>query len=189
VKNKLIFYIFTFLFLSLKIKADEKYWWYSGAEWKIPPILEKAYWIWNDKDMLSDQEKGNPFVFRKNIFIKKEVKNAYIIISAQGKYTFFINEEIVRTNDDVITLEKYDIKKFLKKGENEFRVKVQTDTWFAGLFLCGEIEFIDGEKLEIISDKTWEIEKKDGTFKNAEEIVKGVNGGFWNNVGRINGNA
>jgi hypothetical protein len=73
----------------------------------------------------------------------------------------------------------------LKKGENEFRVKAQTDTWFAGLFLCGEIEFIDGEKLEIISDKTWEIEKKDGTFKNAEEIVKGVNGGFWNNVGRI----
>jgi hypothetical protein len=68
VKNKLIFYIFAFLFLSLKIKADEKYWWYSGAEWKIPPILEKAYWIWNDKDMLSDQEKGNPFVFRKNIY-------------------------------------------------------------------------------------------------------------------------
>lgn len=184
-KNKLIFYIFTFLLLSLKIKADEKYWWYSGAEWKIPPILEKAYWIWNDKDMLSDPEKGNPFVFRKNIFIKKQVKNAYIIISAQGKYTFLINEEIVGTDDDVITLEKYDIKKFLKKGENEFRVKAQTDTWFAGLFLCGEIEFIDGEKLEIISDKTWEIEKKDGTFKNAEEIVKGVNGGFWNNVGRI----
>lgn len=186
--DRKFFVLILFLFSSF-LKANEKiknYWWTSGADWKMDPILMKAYWIWNDKDMLSDLDRSKEFVFTKEIYLDNNVKKADILISAQGKYTLFINEKEVGTDDNVITLEQYDIKPFLKKGNNKFEIRAKSDTWFSGLFLCGTIELINRKKIEIISDKTWNIREIEKTeSKPAEELVRGVNGGFWNNVGRI----
>ncbi|MCL5674914.1 MAG: beta-galactosidase [Candidatus Omnitrophica bacterium] len=194
-KTYLFLSFFILLFLSFsgysqqthpsKISHGTPYWWNSGAKWKEPQILRKAYWIWNRKDMLADMDKGNTFVFSKKIEVPSDISKAFILISAQGYYKFYVNGKEVGSDTDVVTLDRYDVKNFLKHGENSLMIESKSDTWYAGLFVAGTVSLKNGKKLKILSNNSWNIAQKGQLqTKPAAELVRGVNGGFWNNVGR-----
>lgn len=164
----------------------KRHWWYSGARWEMNELLSRAWWIWNDKDMISDPAKRSPLLFTRKLLLDKPVRKAYLRISAQGTYALSINGREVGKDDDVVTLEQYDIKPFLKKGENIIEVRAKSDTWWAGLLVSGRIRLKSGKEIELLSDSSWTAEVEgEGNPHPAGEVSKGINGGFWNNVGRI----
>lgn len=148
--------------------------------------LGRAWWIWNDKDMPSAPDKRASFTFTKEVELEGEVRHAFLRVSAQGTYGLTINDRGVGGDDDVVTLDEYDIRPFLRRGKNRFAIRAKTNMWYAGLFLCGAIELANGAKVELLSDRSWRGTKEgDAEAKPAGEVVRGVNGGWWNNVGRI----
>jgi len=167
-------------------KPGKPYWWQSGAEQTKDRMLKEAWWIWNDKDIWGDPERGGPFVFTRDLELGQEVRKAEIRISAEKEYILSINDRKVGQDDQPITLDQYDITSFLKKGRNHFRIWADTNWWNAGVFVCATVELADGTKKELISDRTWRIAKegRDET-KPAGEVARGVDGGTWNNVGRM----
>ena len=172
--------------IAQSLGAAEQYWWLGGAKQTKDRLLKEAWWIWHEKDVWGDPEGRGVFLFSKDIDLGSEVKSAEMRISGQISYVLSINGKEVGQDDQVITLERYDIKPFLQKGRNQLAVTVNGPSWRSGLFLCGTITLADGTKTEFVSDRTWQISKEGSdTSKPAAEVVRGVDGGIWNNVGRL----
>ena len=162
-------------------------WWTSGEDWQMDEELSETWWISRQKDMLTDPMKREELVFTKDIELPDAPREASLRVSAQGTYTLWINDRKVGSDDQVGTLDKYDIRPFLKKGTNRFRTHAKTNSWFAGLFVCGKANPPNGETVLIRSDRSWTAAKADDpeTAGSAGEVIRGINGGFWNNVGRL----
>ena len=178
--------------LSFAVVAGEKRsgtpsYWTSGADWQMDQELADTWWISRQKDMLTDPYKKEELVFTRDLVLPEVPKAASLRISAQGTYTLWINDREVGSDDEVCTLDQYDIRAFLKKGANTFRVTAKTNHWSAGLFVCGSVILANGTKIAIRSDRSWTAGKPDvpDSFGPAGEVIRGINGGFWNNVGRL----
>lgn len=150
--------------------------------------LDEACWIWSDKDTnaIGPPLRSAEFSFWKDVEVGAEVKSASVRVTAESEYTLLVNDRKVGADDFWLTLETYDIKPLLVRGKNRILVKARTKTWYAGLFLAGEVEFADGRKLPIRSDATWDCTNDvDGATGKAEVVIQGLNGGWWNNANRL----
>jgi len=122
-------------------------------------------WIWIKND------PGVPLViFKKRLYIEKKPVKGIFQITADNIYEIFINNEKVGEDSDWQSIEKYEVSKFLKEGENEIKVYVYNIDGPAGLILKGKILCENGEVKDIISDENWEIEVPN--YKEKFEIWK-----------------
>lgn len=145
------------------------------------PLLEKAYWIWHTKDV--PIKKYHAHFFSKQLRLDAPIRSASVQITAEGNCALTVNGTLVGTDDRWYNLVRYDLKPFLKTGENELLVRVTPNKWYAGLFAAGRIEMENQDHVTILSDDTWRAWTHDEpTAKNAEKLVKGVDGGFWCSV-------
>lgn len=145
------------------------------------PLLEQAYWIWYTKDV--PIKKHHAHFFSRQLRVDAAIKSASIQITAEGPCTVTVNGALVGTDDRWYNLARYDLKPFLKTGENELLVRVSPNNWYAGLFAAGRIEMENQDHVAILSDDTWQTWTHDEpAVKNAEKLVKGVDGGFWCSV-------
>ncbi len=152
----------------------------SSADVK-DPLLEQAYWIWHTKDVPIHKHRAH--FFSKRLRIDAPIKSASIQITAEGPCTVTVNGTLVGTDDRWYNLVRYDLKPFLKTGENELLVRVTPNNWYAGLFAAGRIEMENQDHVTILSDDTWQAWTHDEPAAgNAEKLVKGVDGGFWCSV-------
>ena len=162
-----------------------------AAEEPRDPLLEKAHWIWYDRDTNGyeapdiEDFKKSPFLFTKTVELSRPVRRAAFRITAQNVYTLTINGKKVGSDANWMSLDTYDIAPFLAVGKNAFAIQAQTRAWYAGLFFFGRIELDGGKTLEVLSDETWtcasELDKKP---RQAQTVVQGVDAGFWNNCDR-----
>lgn len=168
----------------LLLFAASKGW--AGQE--AETVLDHAYWIWWDKDTnaIRPPYQRSEYSFTKEFDVQGAVKTATLRVTAESVYKLFVNDREVGGDDKWITLDTYDIKPFLVAGKNRILIKARTTTWFAGLFVVGAIEEADGKTLTIISDRSWDCSSDaDNKVKKAEEVIQGVNGGWWNNCNRL----
>ncbi|MDP6502087.1 MAG: hypothetical protein QF886_00670, partial [Planctomycetota bacterium] len=162
------------------------FWWLSGAEQTKDRLLVEAWWIWKSKDVWGDPEVGGTFIFSKEFVLEDAVREAEIRISAQNSYELTINGRKAGADDQVLTLEQYDISGFLKKGTNRLTVRAESKSWRAGLFVCASARLKNGQTSEVVSDGTWRFTREGETNSSfAAEVARGVDGGIWNNVGRL----
>jgi len=161
----------------------------TGAQaGEADPLLDKACWIWWDKDTNAIQEpyRTSEFSFTKELAIEGEVRRATLRVTAESVYSLLVNDKPAGSDENWQTLETYDIKPFLAQGKNKLLIKAKTKTWFAGLFVAGTVELANGTALTILSDKTWDCSSAaDGKVGKAEEVLRGLNGGWWNNCNRL----
>lgn len=151
-------------------------------------LLNQAAWIWSDKDVnaIPETYKKSLFTFTKEIQAEGEIKSANLRITAESQYSLAINGKNVGDDENWWRLTSYDIKPFLVAGKNTLTVQAKTKTWYAGLFVCGTIAYADGKTATILSDQTWDCASEvDGKVQKAEIVVRGVNGGWWNNCNRL----
>lgn len=145
----------------------------------------QAIWIKsraNNKDAATD--------FFKTVDIKKEVKSAYLHITAHGVFEAFINSK--RVSEDVLMpgwtsytkrlrYISYDVTDMLTPGENEFKVGVgkgwffhNVDCWGtdalkhdeAALMCTLEVIYSDGSVDEFPTDNSWQTAKSNIIYNN-----------------------
>lgn len=145
----------------------------------------QAIWIKsraNNKDAATD--------FFKTVDIKKEVKSAYLHITAHGVFEAFINSK--RVSEDVLMpgwtsytkrlrYISYDVTDMLTPGENELKVGVgkgwffhDVDCWGtdelkydeAALMCTLEVIYSDGSVDEFPTDNSWQTAKSNIIYNN-----------------------
>jgi hypothetical protein len=150
----------------------------SGTE---NQLLDEAYWIWHTKDV--PIKKHHAHFFSKQLRLDAPIKSASVQITAEGPCTVTVNGALVGVDDRWYNLARYDLKPFLKTGENQLLVRVSPNNWYAGLFVAGRIEMENQDPVAVLSDDSWQVWTHDEpAARKAEKLVKGVDGGFWCSV-------
>ncbi len=153
-----------------------------AADWET--LQDEAGWIAYNAD--EGYVSGKAYFFSKTVNLgDANVKEAVLRVTAEGDLgvTLHVNGKEVGSSQHWYDLDAFDIKPFLQRGENEISAKLTPQGWAAAVFCAGRIDFEKGRALDIISDTTWDAWWEDDlTPKKAEVMVKGVDGGFWNNV-------
>ncbi len=165
--------------------------WSEPAKWEMGLLNKsdwRAEWIGLDLNELGKGEVYHlppaPF-FRKDILLKKKVKNARLYVTALGLYEFSINGNNIGNDyfapgwtnyNKRVYYQCYDVTKNLHKGTNALG-SVLSYGWYAGYvgyaLLVGnpkvknfygdvpallaqlEVEYENGESETFISDKSW----------------------------------
>lgn len=156
--------------------------WSKIAFWETG-ILDSTQWKadWIRPDLVEDNKKDNPAPFlRKKFNLRNEIKKAKLYITSKGLYHATINGQLVTNQvfnpgwtsfNKRLQYQIYDVTNLLVKGENAIGV-ILGDGWYRGRFGFGkekrnhygeklallyqlEIEYINGKKKMILSDKSW----------------------------------
>jgi alpha-L-rhamnosidase len=159
--------------------------WSELAFWQMG-LMEVTDWKanWIESASESDTVNGPAFLFRRKFATGKKVNSATLFITAHGMYEAFINGE--RIGDAFLTpgwtsygkrlqYQVYDVSKMLKKGDNAIGVNIGSG-WYRtalawnnnrniygkkiGLLLQMEINYTDGSRETIVSDRNWKTSDK-----------------------------
>lgn len=124
----------------------------------------RGFWIWNS----GNQEKENFYAyFEKEFNLSFSPDDAKAFLTCQSEYKLFINGTFVGrgsipSDPPYQYYDQYDIKRFLKKGKNEFKILCYNyfvDTHFmskksGGLIFQSEISANSRKKI-VVSDDSW----------------------------------
>ena len=91
----------------------------SESEEKKYGLKPMPKWIWNDKAAAS-KAKCEHVYFRKTISLAEIPTDAKALVLADNVFTLYINGEKVGSGNEFKNAYLYDLRKFLKKGENTF---------------------------------------------------------------------
>lgn len=128
--------------------------------------MKNAQWIWKDYQL----QTNDYAIFYKKIRINETVNDAFIKISAHNHFKLFINDQRVNgfvspassAASKVKYFLEYDIKKYLKEGENKIMIHVlylggagqNYEDFFPGMICEAEINLHEN-KMHVISDLSW----------------------------------
>ncbi len=146
-----------------------------------PPLTPK--WIWNDKHAADKAPPGRVY-FRKTIELSALPTDATALVTADNSFTFFVNGQKVGSGSEFKESFRYDLRPFLKKGENVLAAeaanhfpdnsppdpnKIGGENPAGFLFYARLRHFENGAERtnDFISDKSWLMssEKNDGWEK------------------------
>ncbi len=143
-------------------------------------------WIWLNKWESEKQQEAILVLFRKEIFLPKELKSAKLKISADSRYKLFINGYMAEAGPSkgdrqVWFLDEVDILPYLREGKNVLAVQVMRyplihkkgnhgifRTEFPGLYVEGTVVDSVGERYKLNADSGWKC-RKDRMFSIVSE--------------------
>ncbi|MDP6107920.1 MAG: hypothetical protein QGI33_05750, partial [Candidatus Brocadiia bacterium] len=164
----------------------------GGSYYDVDPahreLIHDAFWIWWDRDSnaIPADISAAPLTFTREFKLDGAVKHAILEATAQGAYTLWINDQEVGGGKQWDEMETYDIAPYLKRGVNYIRIEVTSDHWIRGVFVVATVELAGGGRVEILSDSSWEVSSAVAKeSRAAEPVVRGINGGPWNNTARL----
>lgn len=141
---------------------------------------KSTHWIWLDKWMPEDREDPVLAIFRKELTVSGEPKEALIRISADSRYKLYINGKFVeagpsRGDRQIWFYDEVDIAPYLTVGKNILAVQVlryPTDhrkgnhgifrTEYPGLYVKGSVTCTDGTMQILAADESWTCKKDKG---------------------------
>ncbi len=146
-----------------------------------PPKFPK--WIWNDK-AAADKAKPGYVYFRKTVQLPTTPTDAVAMVVADNAFKFYVNSNKVGAGSEFKEAFRYDLKPFLKKGENVFAAEAINNSSDnsppdtakpgnenpAGFLFYARLRHVENgvEKTnDFISDKSWRVtaEKVEGWEK------------------------
>ncbi len=186
-----------------------------GNIYHTPGLKKELAELWNNVDPLAKKS----IMLRKEFTLGKNIRDAKIYISGLGQYDLFVNGKQVDNSvfkplwsdyNKTIYYNVFDVSGLLNEGKNaigvllgngmynvsgdrytKFRVSFGPPT----LLLQAEINYIDGNREQIVSDNTWKYDLSPITFNcvfggedydaNMEQKgwnVPGFNDGLWKPV-------
>jgi hypothetical protein len=122
-----------------------------------PQIWSTSNWIWNDPKSGSTDQSPTPRFFRKNFDLPAKPLAAEIHMTADDKYTFYLNAREIGSGEGWNTPEKYDIARLLVAGHNTIAIKSENGTGPAGFIAWLRIITPDRRETIIATDSTWKI--------------------------------
>ncbi|MEO6181839.1 MAG: DUF1549 domain-containing protein, partial [Verrucomicrobiota bacterium] len=153
---------------------------------KTYPIIYPN-WIWSSKDAENTGKAGTVY-FRKTIQVTGEIRQAVNVLTCDNGFSLFVNGKKVASGNDWTHPELFDLKPFLKQGENVIAIEginnlpgnlpPTADNTIAGtenpagllFYLQLRTRESGSEKItEIVSDNSWRAseQKLEGWEKSA----------------------
>lgn len=115
-------------------------------------------WIWSTKTAPQDAP-GGTVAFRV-AFKLNSISKATVEVSADNRFTLFVNGQSVGSGDNWQELKRFDIAKLLKPGMNVVAIEAGNDGGPAGLVLRGEIKDTGGVPTDIATSDVWKFSPK-----------------------------
>ncbi len=143
--------------------------WQSEYDKKIKYKYEsqKDKWIWFPNDNLKKNSHFGDFYFRKKIKIDNPTKinSAFILITADEKFTLFVNGKKLNQSDKYIFSwarpQLANVKKYLRSGENLIAVKASNSyVDVPGLTLKLYLESNNGNTKIVRTSSSWKSSNK-----------------------------
>lgn len=154
--------------------------WSEVASWQMG-LLEKEDWkaVWISSGITAqDDQRPSPY-FRKQVTLKKGIKQATAYVTGLGLYEAFINGQRVGQDyltpgwtayDDRVQYQAYDVTTLLREGANALAARMGSG-WYRGfigfsntrnfygeklaLLMQIEVVYMDGKRESIITDGSW----------------------------------
>ena len=111
-------------------------------------------WIWHPNDGAAPAADEVRY-FRKTFTIDGPVRRATLAVSADNRFTAYVNGAVVGAGKEWQAFPKFDIKANLKPGENVIAIKAENEGGSAGLL--AELDFAteEGTRAKVVTDATW----------------------------------
>ncbi|MEO1844171.1 MAG: family 16 glycoside hydrolase [Akkermansiaceae bacterium] len=118
-----------------------------------------ANWIWLSKDA-----RTGTVYFRKQWTTASKVKSAKLTITADNSFTAFVNGKEVGSGNNWNTRYQFDVTKHLRLGDNVLAVRAGNEGSIAGLAAQLDLESDKGQKVRMVTDKSWKStdQKREG---------------------------
>jgi HEAT repeat protein len=123
-----------------------------------PPTLDGAQWIWHK----GAGEAAGTWYFQKTLAFPagQKPKKAHVVITCDNLWTLYVNGKPVGSEDGGSGSwnrpQSVDVTKHLVIEKNAIAIEgTNTITGVSGLIVKLAVEFEDGKKFELTSDKTW----------------------------------
>ena len=136
---------------------------------KMPFYKGNAKWIWWSP---IDRTRG---FLRRTFSLPEPTKSAKVLVTADGNYVLYINGIKVNTTSmGWNTVGNYDVRSFLKEGDNVFAVEVEDlGSGAFGFLLDFSAETFSGQTISFVSDESWQTSKsKSQGWQQAEYQAK-----------------
>jgi putative heme-binding domain-containing protein len=123
--------------------------WAAAAHAAITPE-----WLWHPNNGAAPAADEVRY-FRKTFTVDGPVRRATLAVSADNKFTAYVNGAVVGAGKEWQAFPRFDIKANLKPGENVVAIKAENEGGSAGLL--AELDFAteEGTRTKIITDATW----------------------------------
>lgn len=124
------------------------------------PDLDRASWIWNSLNAVTDGEFG--CFFRKTFDLPERPVSATVLATADNGYDLFVNGSLVGGDagfDSIYwsSVERYPIEHLLAAGRNVIALRGENMGGPAGLILAARVELAGGKAVELLTDATWRV--------------------------------
>ena len=119
-------------------------------------------WIWHPNNGARPTDTEVRY-FRKTFTLDGPARRATLAISADNKFTAYVNGATVGAGTEWQAFPQFDIKANLKPGENVVAIKAENDGGSAGLLAELDIATEEGTRTKVVTDTTW----KTGTSPDA----------------------
>ncbi len=130
--------------------------------------FDGSHWIWFPEKNPAQNAPSEKRFYRRNFSLPvgKVVKNAWLRISADNRFTAKLNGEVVGSGSEWQSGKQFDVLAArLKAGANLLAVEAENmpdgPANPAGLIVVMEIQFADGELMKLLSDAEWRCNKSE----------------------------
>ncbi len=111
-------------------------------------------WIWHPNNGARPADDETRY-FRKTFTVDGPVRRATLAVSADNKFTAYLNGAKIGSGTEWSAFPKFDVKANLKPGENIVAIEAQNEGGSAGLL--AELDFAteEGTRAKIVTDASW----------------------------------
>ena len=139
---------------------------FSSAAPAKAPVLEASHWIWYPEASPAHNAPAGTRYFKRTLHLdgSKTLRRARALVTADNEFTLWINGRKVDRGDNFHVTTQKDILPFLRPGVNVLAIAaVNLDIGAnpAGLIAAFELNYNDGSRQVIHTDKAWRTGLKD----------------------------
>jgi hypothetical protein len=112
-------------------------------------------WIWHPNNGAKPAADETRY-FRKTFTLDGAARRATLAVSADNRFTAYVNDAKVGSGAEWQAFPKFDIKDFLKPGVNVLAIEAQNEGGSAGLLADLDVATEEGSRVRLATDANWQ---------------------------------
>ena len=119
-----------------------------------------ASWVWDEADANKLPQSNDPRYLRLSLTLAAKPAQAELWITVDNVYTAYVNGQLVGSDSEWSTVEKYDVAKHLVVGKNVLAIKATNQSGVAGAIARLHIKTADKKDVFIVTNEQTKITQK-----------------------------
>jgi hypothetical protein len=122
-----------------------------------PEVWTGAQWVWDNPQAPTHDQTSAPRYLRRSFELPARPAAAQICITADDRYTLFVNGQRVGASDDWNTVERYDVGSLLVAGKNAIAIEAINGSGPAGAIAWLQIAAADQSTTTLGTAADWKV--------------------------------